>query len=195
VNELWQQQWELFAPNFHDGKAHIDLGHAGQLLLLPGAGFGDLSHPTTRLMLRMMEGKLEGKTVLDIGCGSGILSLAAAKMGAREVFGVDIDPEAVEHANKNLALNGLGQSVQFSLAPLEAFVPKAPLIVLMNMIPTEQEAAWEAHAALPSMKRFIITSGVLSEALPAYLQWAAAQGWTLIDQIEENNWHCQLFSH
>ena len=104
---IWEKQWELFAPNFKNGKAHIDLTPYGCpeiLQLYPGPGFGDLSHPTTRIVLELMQPYIQNHAVLDIGCGSGILSLAAAAMGASEVYGYDIDPEAVEHAKKNATL-------------------------------------------------------------------------------------------
>ena len=80
----WEEQWALFAESSFDGKAHIDLsqfGGASTLLLLPGPGFGDLSHPTTYLMLKMMQNRVQNLPVLDIGTGSGILALAALSLG------------------------------------------------------------------------------------------------------------------
>ena len=70
----WHQQWELFAENFYDGKAHIDLSQFGgeeTLLLLPGPGFGDLSHPTTYLMLQLYRHRLE-TLILDRAKAPGI---------------------------------------------------------------------------------------------------------------------------
>ena len=78
----------------------------------PGLAFGTGTHPTTRLCLQWLSdlqiaGKLAGKTVLDYGCGSGILAMAAAALGAANVFGVDIDPQAVDTARYNTQANGL----------------------------------------------------------------------------------------
>ena len=74
----------------------------------PGLAFGTGTHPTTRLCLQWLsELQLAGKTVLDYGCGSGILAMAAAALGATEVFGVDIDPQAVATARFNTEANGL----------------------------------------------------------------------------------------
>src|SRR6185295_17841609 len=82
------------------------------LALDPGMAFGTGLHPTTRLCLVGMErladaGRLDGARVLDVGCGSGILAIAAAKLGAAEVRGVDTDPIAIEATLANAARNGL----------------------------------------------------------------------------------------
>lgn len=136
----WKAQWALHAHNFFDGKAHVDLKEFGgpdrSFKLLPGPGFGDLSHPTTRIMLTLIPKRLTCP-VIDIGCGSGVLSLAAKVLGAPEVFGIDIDEDAIAHAQKNSALNGLNCS--FGKALLT--IPKRPLL-LMNMISSEQKKAW-----------------------------------------------------
>ena len=74
----------------------------------PGLAFGTGTHPTTRLCLQWLSDlSLSGKTVLDYGCGSGILAMAASALGAPEVFGVDIDPQAVETARLNTEANQL----------------------------------------------------------------------------------------
>ena len=74
----------------------------------PGLAFGTGTHPTTRLCLQWLgDLQLAGKTVLDYGCGSGILAMAASALGAASVFGVDIDPQAVETARFNTEANGL----------------------------------------------------------------------------------------
>jgi ribosomal protein L11 methyltransferase len=97
----WVDQWETHGQGFKDGFIHLDVNDFGyetnekSLLLQPGPGFGDLSHETTRLVLGMMAELVEGKEILDIGCGSGVLSLVAMRMGAVGVIGVDIDPLAI----------------------------------------------------------------------------------------------------
>ena len=74
----------------------------------PGLAFGTGTHPTTRLCLQWLSDlSLTGKTVLDYGCGSGILAMAASALGASEVFGVDIDPQAVDTARLNTDANHL----------------------------------------------------------------------------------------
>lgn len=81
----------------------------------PGLAFGTGTHPTTRLCLQWLSSlELANKTVLDYGCGSGILAMAAAALGATDVLGVDIDPQAVATARANTAANGL--SVRYAVS-------------------------------------------------------------------------------
>jgi ribosomal protein L11 methyltransferase len=90
------------------------------LLLDPGMAFGTGSHPTTRLCLEWLERtQPEGKTLLDYGCGSGILAIAAAKLGATTVAGVDIDPQAVTAAQANAEKNGVVARFDVSTASLD----------------------------------------------------------------------------
>lgn len=89
-------------PTWHEAPD----SRALNLKLDPGLAFGTGSHPTTRLCLRWLDANLRGgETLLDYGCGSGILAIAAAKLGARGVEGVDIDPQAVSASRDNAALN------------------------------------------------------------------------------------------
>ena len=137
----WDEQWALHAPNFFNGFAHVFLKHYGKddlsFKLAPGAGFGDLSHPTTQLMLHLMPKRITSP-IIDIGCGSGVLSLAAKLLGAPEVFGIDISEEAVSHAQENRMLNQLDCIFAKTLPR----IPQGPLL-LMNMISSEQKVAWE----------------------------------------------------
>ena len=89
------------------------------LVLDPGLAFGTGSHPTTRLCLQWLERSIAGgETVLDYGCGSGILAIAALKLGARRAVGVDIDPDAVATARANARRNGVAGEFLEDCAPL-----------------------------------------------------------------------------
>lgn len=190
--KLWEQQWELFAPNFKNGRAHLEIAPDLTLQLLPGGGFGDLSHPTTRLMLKYLKPLVPGATVIDIGCGSGILSLAASLLGAKAVYGVDIEPVAVAHSLKNLSINPLCKNVHFAEA-LSAISFVEPLVILMNMIPAEQEQAWKSQAFLHPRPKRLLTSGILKEFKASYLEWASRQGLTPLACHEEEGWLCFEF--
>jgi ribosomal protein L11 methyltransferase len=108
----------------------------------PGLAFGTGTHPTTRLCLEWLCGlSLAEKTVLDYGCGSGILAMAAAALGAKEVFGVDIDPNAIDTARLNTKANGLdvtyttsSDALQGEYDVLVANILAGPLTVLAPAI-------------------------------------------------------------
>ena len=82
------------------------------LYIQPGLAFGTSSHPTTQKCLELLEQYMRiGDTVLDVGCGTGILAIAAAKLGAKRVHAIDIDPGAIRVARTNLALNQVSEKV------------------------------------------------------------------------------------
>lgn len=194
-NEVdWTAQWEQYAPNFEDGYARIDLslyGMKGSLRLQPGSGFGDSSHPTTRLVLRLMAYHVQGRTLIDIGCGSGILSLAALLGGASRAIGIDIDEEALEHARINSELNQFF-NISFS-TQLPHAIEVDPLIVI-NMISSEQRAAWQANTGAHNLACPVIASGILVSQRERYLEEVRLQrGWHLVDELQEEEWIAFLF--
>ncbi|MBM4422553.1 MAG: 50S ribosomal protein L11 methyltransferase [Chloroflexi bacterium] len=94
--------------------------NAIELLMDPGMAFGTGAHPTTQLCLALLETYVQpGQTVFDLGCGSGILSVAAIKLGAASALAVDIDPEADRATRENAALNGVSDRIEFRLGSLE----------------------------------------------------------------------------
>ena len=114
-------------PSWH---AAPDPG-ALNLVLDPGLAFGTGSHPTTALCLEWLAGTLHGgETVLDYGCGSGILGIAAARLGAQTVLGVDIDDNALIAARDNAAANGVEIALRHSRDPL----PERFDIVIANIL-------------------------------------------------------------
>ncbi len=187
----WTEQWQQFAANFHDGYAHIDLKPLGTqtiLRLKPGPGFGDLSHPTTRLSLALLAKYAPDRTVVDIGSGSGILSLVSALLGAKQCFGIDIEPEAVAHAQENAEINGLKVAFFHAKNPPRL---RGPLLIVMNMIHSEQKRAKEMYDELFDQAEMIITSGVLASQREAYL--AQVADWELVSEMEEEGWMAFLF--
>jgi len=88
--------------------------------LVPGRAFGTGEHPTTRLCAKLLESSVQpGERWLDLGCGSGILAVVAARLGAGSVIGIDIDPEAIEVARETLAANGLADAVELCACGIE----------------------------------------------------------------------------
>jgi ribosomal protein L11 methyltransferase len=127
--------------------------------------------------------------VIDIGCGSGILSLAAELLGASSAFGIDIDEEAVAHAQKNQALNGLKTKFDVQL-PSKL---KKGNVGLMNMIFPEQEVVMQEGQRLNGLMKMWITSGILVKQRKKYLEKTGEWGWSLMEEATRGEWLAAVF--
>jgi ribosomal protein L11 methyltransferase len=180
VEEDWQDRWRQFHKPVRVGSLWIgppwetpDPG-AIAVVIDPGRAFGTGGHPTTQLCLGLLEAEERG-AVLDIGCGSGVLSIAAAKLGFAPVLALDFDPQAVEATERNAAANGV--SIEVCRADLRhGALPEAGL-ALANI------AAEPVVALGPELRAArAITSGYLvsdEPELPGYRRERRVQhgGW------------------
>lgn len=136
---------------------------AVNIVLDPGAAFGTGSHPTTRLVLAWLEREVRGgETVLDYGCGSGILAIAAMKLGAARAVGVDIDPLALEAARYNASANGVDVDVRAADAALAVEADLTVANILAN--PLRMLAPLLASHTRPGGR--IALSGILEAQAP-----------------------------
>ncbi|WP_294886235.1 50S ribosomal protein L11 methyltransferase [Limnobacter sp.] len=171
-------------PSWHEPQ---DIDDRINLVLDPGLAFGTGSHPTTALCLRWLsEFPLKGQSVLDYGCGSGILGIAALKLGAAEAIGVDIDPQAVDSTAYNALNNGVEMPCglpDFPLAKRQfpvvvANILSNPLKVLAPSLCNHVEAGGQ-----------LVLSGVLArqaeEVIAHYRQWINLAVWA-----ERDGWVC-----
>lgn len=162
------------------------------LKLDPGLAFGTGSHPTTRLCLRWLDAHLQGgETLLDYGCGSGILAIAAAKLGAAQVDGVDIDAQAVAASRDNAELNNVAAlfCLPGDLAPGQYDVVVAN--ILTN--PLKGMAPLLAGRVLPGGR--LVLSGILAEqaedVMAIYRDWfvfdppAIDEGWVRLTGVKK----------
>jgi len=162
----------------------------------PGSAFGT-THPTTQLCLQAIERHLKpGAAMIDLGTGTGILSIAAAKLGAEKVLAVDIDAEAVRVARENIAANGVTDKVRVEEGSLENVlaadfgIAQAPVVVaniLLNAIANFFEQGL-TKAITPS--GLLILSGILrtqAHEIRAQLQW---HGLELLAQEQMEDWVC-----
>ncbi|NRA61858.1 MAG: 50S ribosomal protein L11 methyltransferase [Psychrobium sp.] len=120
----WVREWMV---NFHPMKfgkrlwicpswRDVPDPTAVNVMLDPGLAFGTGTHPTTALCLQWLDGlDLEGKTLVDFGCGSGILAIAALKLGAKRVIGIDIDPQAILASKENARRNNVADQIELYL--------------------------------------------------------------------------------
>jgi ribosomal protein L11 methyltransferase len=160
------------------------------IALDPGLAFGTGSHPTTRLCLQWLESHVRpGLSVLDYGCGSGILAIAAAKLGAGTVTGVDIDPDALRAAAANAAANGVDVRLH---GTDDAAALQADLVVA-NILATPLKVLAPLLAAHTRAGGRIALAGLLEEqsaaVSAAYAPWfdmvvfATAEGWAALEGV------------
>ena len=157
------------------------------VVLDPGAAFGTGSHPTTRLCLAWLEREVrEGDTVLDYGCGSGILAIAAMKLGAARAYGVDVDPLALEAARYNSQRNAVDLEVHDARAGL----PGMARLTVANILANPLRMLAPVISAHTSKGGRIALSGILEDqadaVIAAYAPWASLAvsgrdaGWVLV---------------
>jgi len=188
----WVVPWNREAPE------EAQAADAAVVRLDPGLAFGSGTHPTTALCLRWLdglagEGALQGRTVLDFGCGSGILALAALKLGAARAIGIDNDPQALAATRDNAERNGLADRIAV-YAPQEA-PAEACAVVVANILASALDALADLLAERTAPGGRIALSGILDgqedELLRRYRQWfdhlqVAREGdWIRIDGVRK----------
>ena len=159
------------------------------LLLDPGASFGTGHHPTTRLSLELLEQRVRpGCSVLDVGTGSGILALAAAKLGAASVLGVDTDPLAVRMARRNVRMNGVQKAVRLQRGSLPLPGNARFDVAVANITAAVLEAIMPHLKACLSPVGNLLLSGLLEPQLPSLAAKAAEWGLTIAETRTEADW-------
>ena len=205
----WNQGWEDegFEPIgvsdhlvIYDAK-HTDMsmfaGDDGVMRIFIEArnAFGTGTHQTTRMILRRLLGMdLTGKSVLDCGCGTGILGIVALRLGANRVLGYDIDEWSSENAKHNAALNGVDNlDVLLGDASVLDGVKEEFDVVIANInrnILLNDMAAFRSH--LKTEGRLIL-SGFYETDVPMLEQAAQSNGLTIIDVVTDEEWACAMF--
>lgn len=168
------------------------------LRLDPGVAFGTGTHPTTRLCLSWLEQQpVAGKRLLDYGCGSGILAVAAALLGAREVWGTDIDPQAVEAARVNSLANGVAATrAQYTLPESlprdDAGTSGCFDIVLANILSNPLKILAPALLSRVAPGGALVLAGILERQTDEMITWYARVDTTLPLSAwrSEDGWVC-----
>jgi ribosomal protein L11 methyltransferase len=161
----------------------------------PGMAFGTGTHPTTQLCLEMMEYRIApGMDVIDVGCGSGILSIAAVLLGAGHAYGTDISAAAVQSSRENAELNHVSQKVSFMLGSVGDItsgsfgVAIAPLVIVNILATIIMRLFDENLGDLVSEEGGLILSGILDQQAPDVLQKAQHAGFSLVEKREIEDW-------
>lgn len=164
---------------------------AVNILLDPGLAFGTGTHPTTRLALRWLEAHVRGgESVIDFGCGSGILAIAAMKLGAGQAWGVDIDAQALLAARANAMQN----RVQVRFCARADEVDRPAELVVANILANPLRVLAPLIARLTAGGGHVALSGILADQAPevraAYSEWFEVdsieheEGWVLLNGIK-----------
>lgn len=161
----------------------------------PSMAFGTGTHPTTQLCLALLEKHLTaGDAVIDIGCGSGILSIAAVKLGASKVVAVDIDQAAIRSTRENAALNGVAEQIDSGVGSLWEILigyyslRRAPLVLANILAPVIMRMFGEGLSDTIKNGGKIILSGILDEQSPAMEAEAEIHGLRFVERMIQNDW-------
>lgn len=175
----------IVAPPWADTHAG-DSSHIA-IVIQPSMGFGTGHHATTRLCLEALQRlDLNGAFVLDVGTGSGVLAIAAVRLGAARAVGIDRDGDAIQSANENLALNPVARNVSFEIRDLAAQALPSASIVTANLTGgLLVRAAATLRAAVESGGRLIV-SGLLAHERDVVVR--AFGPWTIEWERADENW-------
>ena len=204
----WEESWKENYPPQPVGRGLVvrpywleDTDNEGRLpvILDPGLTFGTGAHPSTQMVMEVMEDTVRpGASCLDLGSGSGILSIAALRLGAATAVGVDIDPKAEDIARQNAAYNGfttpeftaLTGNVTGDKALMQKLQQRRYDLVLVNIV---AEVIISLAPVLPCFldeKSTLICSGILDSRLPEVLCALEQAGLTVTQTLAKEDWRC-----
>lgn len=172
--------WEDYEEN--NGEVVVELD--------PGMAFGTGTHETTRMCIKAIEKKVKkDTTVFDIGTGSGILSIAAAKLGAKHVVGVDLDPVAVESANKNVEFNDLN-NIEILHGDLMKVVQGKANVVVANILADIIMFLSDGVREFIEEEGYFIASGILNTQRDKVSEKLESLDFEIEEIMEDGEWIC-----
>ena len=162
-----------------------------KLILDPGLAFGTGGHETTNLCLEVLDERVKGgERVLDIGTGSGILAIAALKLGAAVAEGVDIDPVAVRTAGENAALNGVADKLTVLVGDLSDKASGKYDIITANIVANAIMSLAPAVPGLMADDAVFIASGIIDSRKDEVIAALEAAGLAVLEVKEKRGWEC-----
>lgn len=205
AEEDWAEAWKKFffvqrvgeriviKPSWRDYEL---VGGDVVLELDPGMAFGTGLHPTTRMCLAACERLVRGgMRVLDLGTGSGILAIAAAKLGAASVRAVDVDPVAAQVAAKNVEMNGLSASIETGQGSIERAAPEGYDLVLANIIASVIIELAPRLEGATAPGGALVVSGIIADREQAVRDALEAAGMSIDETIAEGDWRTMVCRH
>lgn len=197
-NTDWSQKWKERITAHQLGKLTVTppwlaagRDPATTIIIEPAMAFGTGEHPTTRGVVRLMQDVIRpGDSVADLGSGSAVLSIAAAKLGAARVYAIEIDPDATGNAEENILRNDVDETVAALEGDAGLFLPLvAPVrVILANIISSVLTELLPLMSMTLAEGGSIILSGILYEERERMLQVLADGGWTIVAEDHEEQW-------
>ena len=198
ADEDWSENWKKYYKPFRIGS-HLMVKPTWEpyeaqpddliIELDPGMAFGTGTHETTNMCMQLLEKHMESDMrVMDVGTGSGILAIAAARLGAKDILAIDIDPDAVKVAKENVALNHVEDQVRVVVGDLCKSEAMPCDLAVANIV---ADAICMLAGPLTrhlEKDRLLICSGIIREREQDVRNAAAEAGYTLFDRIEKGEW-------
>ena len=191
----WETKWkEYIKPGFLTDTLKYDFDTSVEpdgdtILINPSMAFGTGTHPTTKCAAQLLEKVCGGRSVLDAGCGSGILALAAKKRGASDIYAFDIDPVALVNVRENLKLNN-AEDITAWAGGIESFKGNVQVVVaniitsVLNMI----------HPYVLDIKpEYIVYSGILDSEFDEFVKGLVLDGYEMTDTNSNEEWRGVVF--
>ena len=202
-NQDWQRNWRrFFKPVRISPKLLIlpvwekPLSHTEKLHIIridPGPAFGTGQHATTKMCLQAMESfdLHESQTLLDVGTGSGILAIYGAQLGFGKIEAIDVDPEAVRWAERNINLNNAADAIALSGTGIEAIQSRFSL-VCANLILSELLRLMPEFSRLIKTDGHLLASGILKDQVEKIEKALPASGFSTSHILYEDEWACMI---
>ena len=208
-DEDWAESWKTFFKPIRIGKSMVvkpswepyeSSAHQVVIEIDPERAFGTGNHPSTALCIQILEHILTGtsageghlaQSVLDVGTGSGILGIVAARLGAQRVLGLEIDPEALEAAQRNVERNGVVGIMSVSLTPLDQ-VQQTFDVVVANLTASLITQMADDLAGHVSAKGLLLLSGILDEQMEEVAKCFETHYFKMVKRWSKEEWRAIL---
>lgn len=203
AEEDWAENWKKYyeparithdltiVPSWTDYEAT-----AGEKIIRldPGMAFGTGTHPTTKMSLFALEQVLRGgETVIDVGTGSGVLSIASSLLGAKDVYAYDLDDVAVRVAQENIDLNAGTDNIHVATGDLLKGVTQEADIIVANILADILIHLTDDAYRLVKDEGYLIMSGIIADKLDMVLESAYSAGFFLETQMIQGEWNALIF--